>query len=870
MKYWRSLEELAQTPEFKEAVRREFPNDEWDRLPPATRRQFLKVMGASIAMAGLTGCRWPKEEIVPFASRPEGRVPGVPERYATAMEIGGSAIGLLTTSVDGRPTKNEGNPLHPDSLGALPATAQADILQLYDPDRSQRLLYRQGGQDFVKAWPDFESWTAENIAGTGSGLAVLVEPTSSPSMARLGRRFREVFPNAAWFEYQPISRDAEREGTAIAYGRPLRAHPSIEEARVIACFDADPFFDHPAAISLARQFTEARQPSKEGICRLWVAEPGFTITGGRADHRQAVPASAIPKLLAMLARELVATHQLALSEEAINLEAAFGSAAADGDEFVTELAADLMNHRGSGLILVGPGQAKEVHALAAVLNDALGADGKTLSYTEAPDPDRAPHMQAIADLAAMMNSGAVETLLILGGNPVYDAPAALGFGDLLAEVPNTVHLSLYDDETSKRCGWHLPRAHSLEAWGDGRAWDGTVTLQQPLIEPLYGGRSPIEVVAMLVGESSSNGYDTVRATMATALEGDDFETLWKIALRDGVIDETAWQPAAVSLDGSGLASAGAGLGALVNSAAPSVDRPELVLRADRKIYDGRWANNAWQQELPDAVTKTTWDNVLEVAPPTARDLGLGDGDLVEISAAGVTVELPVCIVPGQAKATFTATLGYGRTAAGSVGNGVGVDVYRLRSASSPWLVPEVGIRKTGRGFPLATTQDHFAIDAIGFGARNSRISTLIREAGIDQYLADPDVFQHMDHHPPLVSLWKDKQYEGEQWGMAIDLNACNGCNACVVACQAENNVPVVGRAQVINQREMHWLRVDRYFKTKPGVGPLDVDDAEMVFQPMTCVQCENAPCEQVCPVAATQHTEDGLNAMVYNRCIGTR
>jgi Fe-S-cluster-containing dehydrogenase component len=354
------------------------------------------------------------------------------------------------------------------------------------------------------------------------------------------------------------------------------------------------------------------------------------------------------------------------------------------------------------------------------------------------------------------------------------------------------------------------------------------------------------------------------------LEGDDFETLWKIALRDGVIDETAWQPVVVSLDGSGLASAGAGLGALVNAAAPSVERPELVLKADRKIYDGRWANNAWQQELPDAVTKTTWDNVLEVAPPTARDLGLSDGDVVEISAAGVTIELPVCIVPGQAKAAFVATLGYGRTAAGSVGNGVGVDVYPLRSASSPWLVPEVGIRKTGRGLTLATTQDHFAIDPIGFGARNSRISTLVREAGIDQYLADPDVFQHMDHHPPLVSLWKDKQYEGEQWGMAIDLNACNGCNACVIACQAENNVPVVGRAQVINQREMHWLRLDRYFKTKPGVGPLDVDDAEMVFQPMTCVQCENAPCEQVCPVAATQHTEDGINAMVYNRCIGTR
>ncbi len=870
MQYWRSLDELAQTPEFKEAVQREFPNDEWDRLPPATRRQFLKVMGASLAFAGLTSCRWPKEEIVPFASRPDGRVPGVPEQYATAIEIGGAALGLLVTSVDGRPIKNEGNPLHPDSLGALPATAQADILQLYDPDRSQRLVYRQSGQEFVKSWDDFAAWTQENIARNGAGVAVLAEPSSSPSMARLRTRFDEAMPDAAWVEYQPISRDSERAGTAIAYGRPLRVHAHLDHARVIACFDADPFFDHPAAIPMSRQFTEARQPSKEGICRLWVAEPAFTITGGRADHRRAVAGSGVPKLLAMLARELVAIHGLALSEEAANLEPAFGSVSADGDTFVTELAADLMAHRGAGVILVGPGQAPEVHALAAVLNDALGAVGTTLSYTDSSDPERPNHMQAIVDLASSMRSGAIETLLIIGGNPVYDAPADLGFGDLLAKVKNTVHLSTYDDETSRSCSWHLPRAHSLESWGDGRAWDGTVTLQQPLIEPLYGGRTALEVVTTVLGGAESSGYDIVRETAALAFGDGDFETNWKRALHDGVIDGTAGSPVTADLDGSRLAGAGAVLADLAAAAAPTAQRPELVLTADRKIYDGRWANNAWQQELPDAITKTTWDNVLQVAPPTARELGLSEGDVVEISVAGAAVELPVCLVPGQAASTLTTALGYGRTAAGTVGNGVGSDVYRLRNASSPWLVPEVGLRKTGRNIALASTQDHFAIDAIGFGARNSRISTLVREVGIDRYLADPEVIHHMDHHPPLVSLWKDMQYEGEQWGMAIDLNACNGCNACVVACQAENNVPVVGRSQVINQREMHWLRIDRYFKTEPGVGPLDVDDAEIVFQPMTCVQCENAPCEQVCPVAATQHTEDGINAMVYNRCIGTR
>jgi molybdopterin-containing oxidoreductase family iron-sulfur binding subunit len=601
-----------------------------------------------------------------------------------------------------------------------------------------------------------------------------------------------------------------------------------------------------------------------------VAEPAFSITGGRADHRKAAPASSIPALLAKLARELVANHHFELSEGAANLEAAFGSASAEGDDFIAGLAADLAAHPGSGVVLVGPGQAPEVHALAAVLNEALGAVGSTVRYTEEPDAGRQTHMDAIAELASLMSSGGVQTLLILGGNPVYDAPADLGFGDLLGKVPNTIHLSLYDDETSKNCAWHLPRAHALEGWGDGRAWNGTITVQQPLIEPLYDGRSPVEVLTAVLGDPVSSGYEIVRETAASYLGGGDFETGWKRALHDGVVVDTEWSPVDVEIDGSGLAGAAAGLAALVGAAAPTAQRPELVLTADRKVFDGRWANNAWQQELPDAITKTTWDNVLQVAPPTARELGLSEGELVEISAGGAAVELPICIVPGQASGALSTTLGYGRTAAGSVGDGVGADTYRLRTTSSPWLVPEVAIRKTGRSIALASTQDHFVIDPMGFGARNSRISILVREASLDRYLEDPEVFHHMDHHPPLVSLWKDKHYEGEQWGMAIDLNSCTGCNACVVACQAENNIPVVGREQVVRQREMHWLRIDRYFKTEPGVGPLDVDDAEMVFQPMTCVQCENAPCEQVCPVAATQHTEDGINAMVYNRCIGTR
>ncbi|MGD8439728.1 MAG: TAT-variant-translocated molybdopterin oxidoreductase [Holophagae bacterium] len=869
MNYWRSLDELERTPEFQEAVQREFPNDEWDRLPPATRRQFLKVMGASLAMAGLTSCRWPKEEIVPFAHRPDGRTPGVAEQYATAMEIGGSALGLLVTSMDGRPIKNEGNPLHPDSLGALPATAQADLLGVYDPDRSRKVVFRRDGQDFAKTWQDFVDWAAEHVATDGAGAAILAEPSSSPTLARLRAELAEARPGLGWYDYQPVTRDAEHAGTIRAFGRPMRVHAHLDRAKVIACFDADPFFDHPAAISYARAFAEARRPSPNGICRLWVAEPSFTITGGRADHRTAVPRSQVARLLAGVARELVATHRLELPPEAVNLESAFGSARPDSDHFVVELAADLMANRGAGLILVGPDQPAEVHTLAAVLNQGLGAVGSTLSYTEEPEPERPGHFEAITELAERLRSGEITTLIVLGGNPAYDAPAELGFAELLEAVPHSAHLSLHDDETSRRCSWRLPRAHALESWGDGRAWDGTITLQQPLIRPLYDGWTIIEVAAAVLDGAPPKGYDEVRETAVGYLGGAD-DVRWKRALHDGIAAGTAWPPADVALDGSSLAGAGAPLAALIDADPPTAARPELVLCPDRKVYDGRWTNNAWQQELPDAITKTTWDNVLQVAPPTAREMGLKEGDLVELTAHGTTVELPVCVVPGQARAAVTTTLGYGRTAAGSVGNGVGANCYPLRTAASPGGVAEVEIRRTGRSVVLASTQDHFVIDSKGFGARRGRISKLVREASLDTFLADPDVFHHMDHHPPLTSLWKDLEFPGEQWGMAIDLNACNGCNACVVACQAENNIPVVGREQVIHQREMHWLRVDRYYKTEPGVGPDDVDQAELAFLPMACVQCENAPCEQVCPVAATQHTEDGLNAMVYNRCIGTR
>jgi molybdopterin-containing oxidoreductase family iron-sulfur binding subunit len=866
--YWRSLDELARTPEFQEAVKREFPNDDWDRLPPATRRQFLKVMGASLAMAGLTACRWPKEEIVPFAHRPEGRIPGVPEHFATSMELGGVALGMLVTSIDGRPIKAEGNQLHPDSLGALTAIAQADVLQLYDPDRSRRLLLRDGGQQFVKSWTDFEQVAVELFAGDGTGVAVLTGASSSPTLAAARERFLAAKPGAGWYEYEPISRDNERDGTRLVFGAPLRVQPRLDEATVVACFDADPLFDHPSSLRLAREFALARNPETGAGARLYAAESGYSLTGARADHRVAVASRRVPMMLACVAHLLVAEHHLDLPAAAAGYAGETGKGLSDRErKFVESLAEDLASHRGTGAILVGPRQEPAVHALAAVLNQVLGS---TVGYTAEPNPERPSHIEAVAGLAEAMASGSVQTLLVLGGNPAYDAPADLTFDELLAKVPVSIHLSLYDDETSRRSTWHLPLAHGLESWGDGRAFDGTVTMRQPLIQPLYDGRSAVELLALAAGMEDASGYELVRDAFRESITASDFESSWKRALHDGVVKDTAWSQVAPDLDPGRLAVAVDALRALLDVAPPNSDRPEVVLTADPKVWDGRFANNGWLQELPDALTKVTWDNALLISPATARALGIEDGEVVVVEVAGTSVEAPTFVLPGQAPSSVTLALGYGRTAAGQVGNGVGVDAYALRATTSPHVIAGAKLRGTGRRYNLATTQDHFAIDTLGFKERNLRVGNLVREASLDAYLANPDVFHEHEHHPPLISLWKDREYEGEQWGMAIDLNTCIGCNACVVACQAENNIPVVGREQVLNQREMQWIRIDRYFKTEPGLKSDELDDAEVVFQPMTCVHCENAPCEQVCPVAATQHTRDGLNAMVYNRCVGTR
>jgi len=861
MTYWRSLDELAASPEVREMAAREFPGEVWESIPPATRRQFLKIMGASLALAGLTSCRWPVEEIVPLAHRPEGRDPGVPLSFATAMELAGAAAGLVVTSFDGRPIKVEGNPAHPDSRGAAPAMAQAAVLELYDPDRSRRVILREGGGEYPKAWEDFRRFAADHFAALGRrggrGLAVLAGESSSPTLLRLRERFQSTFPEAAWVEYEPVSRDAERAALRSAFGRVVRPLLHLDRARVVACFDADPLLEPPTGVRYAGDFAHARRPERgRDMVRLYAVEPRPSITGAAADARLAVGHARVGAVLLAVARTLAASHGLRLAGAAGGPSAGL---TADEQAFVRRLAADLSAGGADAVVIAGRTQPPEVHVLAAALNAALGAAGRTVDYLGEPLPERPSHAEALARLAGRLEAGEIDTLVILGGNPVYTAPAVLDLGRRLAAVPTSIHLSLYRDETSRLCRWHLPAAHFLESWGDGRAWDGTLTTVQPLIRPLYEGRSAIELVAMLLGAEPAKGYDEVRTTFRGLLAGKDFERAWRRALRDGVVAGTAWRPVRVAVRSGETGRAAA---AIARRAA-AAGGLELVAAADRKVHDGRFANNGWLQELPDPITKITWDNALELSPATAGRLGVAADDVVRVEANGKAVELPVAIVPGQADGTLSVGLGYGRTAAGKVGDGVGTGVAVLLPPAGAAAIPGVTVRPTGRTHRLACTQDHWAIDAVGFEARLERVPELFREASLDEYLANPDLIREETAHAPLFSLWKEHTYEGDQWGMAIDLGSCIGCNACVVACQAENNIPIVGREQVLNGREMHWIRIDRYFRGGP-------EHPGIVFQPIPCMQCENAPCEQVCPVAATQHSRDGLNEMVYNRCVGTR
>jgi MoCo/4Fe-4S cofactor protein with predicted Tat translocation signal len=861
--YWRSLAQIEDRPEYRDALEREFPEGASELPEGVTRREMMMLLGASLSLAGVVGCRRPVEEIVPFVTAPEETLPGIPRYYATSMPFRRSAYGLIVESHEGRPTKIEGNPSHPSTLGASSSLVQASVLGLYDPDRSQSVAFQGSPKswgDFVKAWG---SLSQAHAADGGASLAVLSESFSSPTLARLASELRARYPQLQWATYDAVSDENRLAGLRAATGRDVDLMLRLDRAAVVLALDADPLLTDPEMIRHARGFADGRRAGASGAAmnRLYAVEGVYSLTGAMADHRLRLESRQIGPFLAALAARLAPPAGAA---------APAGTAVPGVDSrWIDALARDLLANRGKALIVAGERQPAAVHAVVCALNAYLGNTGKTVSYYETKDA-ALPSVSALASLVSAMKAGKIKTLAVLGGNPVFDAPADLDFASAMAKVPHTIVLGHGIDETSSKAEWHIPRAHYLESWGDTRAVGGTLGVVQPLILPLFGGRTAVEVLGLMVADQDRPGYDIVRETWTPILGDVEFDKKWNRVLHDGLLQGSELPEVVPDLSAQRQAElahsigGGAGFGL------------EVVFLPSPSLHDGRFANNGWLQELPHPLTKLTWDNPALVSPKTAESLGLANEDVVRLEHAGRSLELPIWLLPGMADGVVALTLGYGRPKAGRVGSGVGFDTFTVRGSKAPGFDSGVTLTKVGDTYPLSSTQHHGSMEGRPL-VRESSVSELRKKSGsaegphagdasrAPKEGAAPGALGVFEEEPRHFSLWQERVYDkGPQWGMTIDLNTCIGCNACMVACQSENNVPVVGKVQVAKGREMHWIRVDRYFSGEPS------GNAEAVFQPVPCMQCEDAPCEQVCPVAATVHDSQGLNVMVYNRCIGTR
>jgi MoCo/4Fe-4S cofactor protein with predicted Tat translocation signal len=884
--YWRTLEELAGDPEFEELLHREFPRQapsEWDES--VDRRDFLRLMAASLALAGLSGCgRAPEQFIVPYVKQPDGVVPGNPQFYATVMPFGADAIGLLVESHEGRPTKVEGNPDHPSSLGSTNAFAQASILDLYDPDRAQTAT--KAGE--IQTWSQFLD-AAQALASTlratrGEGFRILSGIINSPSVSADLQNLMTLYPMAKWHQWEPAVGDGTREGAKLAFGSYVNTVYRPENAEVILSLDSDFLAIGPGNVRYMRDFYRRRKLDQYteadrlglGMNRLYVVEPTPSVTGSSADHRLPLRNAEIEQF----ARALVAKLGLGGS----------GKLAPETEKWLDAVVKDLKKYPRRTLVVAGEQQPAEVHALVQAVNNALGNVGTTLYYTEPVEARPVNHLESLSELCTDIDAGKVSALLILGVNPVYTAPHDFDFASKLGfdeknkskKIETVIHVSPHFDETSQYCDWHVAESHSLETWGDARAFDGTVSVIQPLIAPLYRTHSVHEVLVAFTDKPGLSAYDAVRDRLKAANPSADFEKFWRKTLNDGVAAGTAFAPISVSLKFNPAS--------LPPAKEPSSGELEFLFRPDPSIYDGRFANNGWLQELPKPVTKLTWDNAALVSPKTAQALGLTHSipsrggehgqilsNVVDISLSGSKVTAAAWILPGQAEGVVVLPLGYGRKKAGYTGTNKGFNAYAVRASSALWAAnaPRSVVRKTGDDYPLACTQYHFNMEG-----RHILVS-----GTLDEYHKNPNFAHEHDEAPPKeLSLYKGEAefpYNRDKWAMAIDLNSCNGCSACVIACQAENNIAVVGKEQVMRGREMHWIRVDRYYTNTlsassgkstgdPSEYQPALDNPDTFFQPVPCQQCENAPCEQVCPVGATVHSAEGLNDMVYQRCVGTR
>jgi MoCo/4Fe-4S cofactor protein with predicted Tat translocation signal len=825
--FWRSLEEYAGTPEFGEMLGREFPRhaSEWNEDDGVSRRRFLELSGASLALAGLTACvKQPREGLVPYVRQPEEVVPGRPLFFATAFTLGGYATGILVESNTGRPTKVEGNPQHPASLGATDLFAQASILSLYDPDRSQTIT--KLGQ--IRPWPAFAEELQARVktarAIGGEGFRLLTPTVTSPALAAKLRELLGLLPKARWHQWEPAGRDQVRAGARLAFGQHVETRYDFSRADVIVSLDADPFTFGPGSLVYARAFARRRRDAATGAGappRYYALETTPTSSGSLADHRVSLKPSELHAAAAAL------------------LTAIIGGTPDARFPWVAACAADLKAHAGRSLVIPGEHAPAEVHAIAHVLNDALSNLGATAILTDPVEAESVDQLASLASLVTDMKAGKVDTLLILGGNPAFDAPTDLGFIEALQKVAFRARLGLYDDETSQYCQWHVNEAHELEAWSDARSFDGTATILQPLIEPLYGGKSALEVLSAALGQPAAKGLDLLKAHWQRQ-HPEGFDAFFRKSLHDGFVAGSAL-PAKSLKPKSNVPAPGAAAGAGL----------EIVFRPDPGIFDGRFANNGWLQEVPKPLTKLTWDNAAHLSAATAKRLGVKNEDLVRITVGVATIAAPAWILPGQPDDVVTLHFGHGRTRAGRVGSGTGVDAYRIRAATGLWLA-SAAVQKAGGTRTLATTQHHFNMEG----------RHLVRTGTFEEYRKDPE-FARKVEEVPTISMYPAYKYDQHAWGLAVNLSSCTGCNACVVACQSENNIPTIGKDQVQRGREMHWIRIDRYYEGTP-------EKPAVHNQPVMCMHCEQAPCEVVCPVAATTHSEEGINEMTYNRCIGTK
>ncbi len=882
--YWRSLDELADTPQFQAWMEDEFPNR--STLLELNRRDLLKYMGASMALAGLAGCRGvflPQDKVVPYVKAPEELVTGKPLFYATAVTLGGYATGVLVEQIEGRPVLIEGNPDHPASMGALDVLSQAELLNFYDPDRGATVVEQVNPGTFdtgnPSSWELFDEFFGKTVKPAalknGAGLRILTGSTTSPTFVSTMTTFLAAYPGSKWHAYEPIGRSNVHEGAKLAFGKPLDTTYDFTNAKVVVSLDGD-FLSptaNPGSLKYAREFANGRRV--KGLTgtmnRLYSFESTPGLVGGVADHRWAVKPSEVFGVASALAAALGVA----------------GAAAATTpyQKAIDAIVKDLQSVPGGALVVTGDNQAPEVHALVQLINEKLGSFGKTVNHIEPVDATTSETVGDLRSLIADLKAGQVETIIIVNSNPVYDAPADLKFAEAIAKAKHKIKLGLYDDETGQACNWFVPITHSLEEWGDARAFDGTYSVMQPIIAPLYEGRSVIEILSILSGKPHS-GYDLVKATWRkSGLVAGDFEKEWRKIIHDGLLKNSGSKPVTVA----STLSASTLVGPKKTSGL------EVILLADPCIYDGKFSNNGWLQELPKPLSKLTWDNVAMISPKTATSLGIVDEGVVDLTVNGVTVRTAAFVQPGHPEEAVSVYLGYGRTRGGvvcslpngdghlaagdprspggffnSISNfdGGGFNGYLFRTSTAPHFTTGE-LKAVGGVTTVATTQGHAPIDGDHVKQFEGDTRTVVVEYDLADFNKNAAKYVKENKEKSTEirdqNLYPDKIFSSEspQWAMTIDMNTCIGCNACVTACQAENNIPVVGKVQVARHREMHWIRIDRYYSG-------DTENPQLTWQPVACVHCEKAPCEPVCPVAATVHSHEGLNQMVYNRCVGTR